>query len=278
MSSLRGHPLTWSLTCCLLCLSQLLDDSRFASLFNDPDFQIERDSEEYRAVHPHAGVQAATKAAKTALISKDLAADGSNSESNADLGESDDDDANAVSMQVPEDPRLSTIRSLPQSRRVKSVGKGSSSGHIESNGHDGAGGTSVDSSSGRMIGLSRDILKGSLGTSAASSTLPASASFGDRLATVTQGAASETGHISGSCESSFIPRTPLPSDVKSRGKGKGRGKGNAGQAHGQTRLGHVAADGTTERRRMEHGMLGPAKGKGGKGGRRGRGQDGRRRP
>ena len=32
----------------------LLDDSRFASLFTNPDFAISRDSEEYQALHPHA--------------------------------------------------------------------------------------------------------------------------------------------------------------------------------------------------------------------------------
>ena len=99
--------------------------------------------------------------------------------------------------------------------------------------------------------------------------LPATASFGARLASIPQADAPSASTTSGNRELSFVPsEPPAPSGRAGKGKG-GMGRDRAGVGrNGQGERGGADAE---EKRGMMHGMLGPGKGGGkGKGG-KGRG-------
>ena len=151
----------------------------------------------------------------------------------------------------------------------------------------------------RMIALRQDVLKGSSGGVGVVEALPASASFGDRLASIggsagSSGARGTPRAGGGNRELSFVPGKAAAEEEPSSGRGRG-GKGKGGRGGGRGAKGakgaarmneSISADNgegarrdAVERRGLTRGMLGPSKGgrgKGkGKGGGKGRGGKGR---
>ena len=149
-----------------------------------------------------------------------------------------------------------------------------------------------------MIALRQDVLKGSSGGVGVVEALPASASFGDRLASLggSAGSSGVRGTLraagGGNRELSFVPGKAAAEEEPSsgrggrggKGKGGGRGSGRGGGrgAKGAARMNErIDADNgegarrDVERRGLTRGMLGPAKGGRGKGKGKGRGGKGR---
>jgi ribosome biogenesis protein ENP2 len=283
----------------------LLDDSRFASLFTNPDFAISRDSEEYQALHPHAKELNDARASRLKAARAEESADGEDDDEAREEEEDQEDQEDQEEDQEEdeegygeEEDELSALRSSAKvggkrgrdghsKAAARQPGKHEARGARGGGGSDGGGGGSgaAGGSSGRggaprdvrMIGLQQDILRGSVG-SAAASALPATASFGERLAAGAASAASDrasSAPVTGAREMSFVPSAATsPASKGGKGKGgKGRGgKGKGGKGRGSGGGGRPSMSSGEDRRGMERGMLGPAKG-GGKG--KGRGGKGR---
>jgi hypothetical protein len=283
----------------------LLDDSRFASLFTNPDFAISRDSEEYQALHPHAKELNDARASRLKAARAEESADGEDDDEAREEEEDQEDQEDQEEDQEEdeegygeEEDELSALRSSAKvggkrgrdghsKAAARQPGKHEARGARGGGGSDGGGGGSgaAGGSSGRggaprdvrMIGLQQDILRGSVG-SAAASALPATASFGERLAAGAASAASDRASsalVTGAREMSFVPSAATsPASKGGKGKGgKGRGgKGKGGKGRGSGGGGRPSMSSGEDRRGMERGMLGPAKG-GGKG--KGRGGKGR---
>ena len=283
----------------------LLDDDRFANLFNDPDFQIDKESDAYQAAHPHALQAAAAK--------RRAREEGSEDEEENEGDEDDEEDEEEESEEEEEEDADGEEEGgeeedeLGQMRRERNDAAGTRKSIAPL--ADGAGskrdraGRAAASSNGRaeprMIALRQDVLKGSSGGVGVVEALPASASFGDRLASIggsagSSGARGTPRAGGGNRELSFVPGKAAAEEEPSSGRGRGgKGKGGRGGsrgakgAKGAARMNEsISADNgegarrdAVERRGLTRGMLGPSKGgrgKGkGKGGSKGRGGKGR---
>ena len=277
--------------------SNLLDDSRFASLFTDPAFAIDKESAEFSAVHPHAQEQAAARQRRALARGLEDSEDedggprdgrtgGSaeseeegegtsdeesdeESEGRGSDGEGSDGELEQMKAQAAKRGRDGRAKPAvnpppPQRQRQQHArnGSGDASGGAARGGSGSGGG-------GKMIGLPRDILRGSAGA-VSSSVLPATATFGARLASVPDGDSatigpSVSGRAVGNRELRFTATAPPPEPETGGkgGKGKGKGKGGKGKGKGSMgRGGGFSGGDRDERRGMERGMLGPGKGKG----------------
>ena len=278
---------------------ELLDDARFASLFTNKDFEINRESEEFKALHPHAKEQNDARAARARAAKQEAESDdGDEDEEDEDGGMEEDEDEDKDEEDEEgygeEEDELSVMRS--SSARVgskrgtdgrakqaapKTAQKGartpkSGSSNREYAGNSSGGGSGGGNSGGgntvRMVGLHQDILKGSVATTAASA-LPSTASFGARLSAAgvtTSASASQSNNR----EITFVP-TAAPEPTSGKGgkgkKGRGKGGGKGGGRGGGDSVIREGNEDREPRRSMGRGMLGPSKGGKGKGGGKGRG-------
>ena len=254
----------------------LLDDARFANLFSDPDFQIDRESESYQQFHPHAKDQAGgRKKATVESEDEDEIDDGEGDEYDDD---DEEDDESEDEEGGEEDDELGQMRAAMAKQRktgravgakapplAKAAAASSKRTRTEApSTARGGGGAGVEP---RMLALQHDVLKG-----------------------VASGGGANI-HLR-SREMSFEVGAPPPASESSAKKGKGskgRGKGG-GKGGGKGRLNESIKEGVDapargggkgggdERRGLTRGMLGPGKGGkgkgkgGGKGGGKGKGK------
>ena len=292
----------------------LLDDDRFAGLFSNPDFQIDKESAEFQSLHPHAKeMQAAREARKKAKDSDDdddddddddeMEEDEDVDEDGSDDDDDDDDDDESMGGDGDGSGDEDELEQMMASKRRRAAELKKS--RAADRGSKAAAKGEKPQRDVRMIGLQQDVLKGAQGASASTSSaavtaLPANASFGARLAALGSSVGMTIGAVGGgarggSREMSFSMSAPSSASALPKGgrggkgsMGRGGGKGGRGGggtdsgAGGVLRDGRIDADGSGKatrdrsdgRRSLFRGMLSPGKG-GGKGKGRGRGGGGR---
>ena len=303
----------------------LLDDARFSGLFNDPNFQIDKTSDAYTALHPHE-----QHAPGRGQLENKKGATGESEDEDDDDNDDDDEEEESEEESEEEDEEegeeedelsrfrnasasskkrsapigVSASKNKAQERREQRAAKTSSKraggGSAAAASHSGAANGGGNGGAVRMIGLRHDVLKGSAGVAVPANALPASASFGDRLAASSSrpadvGQQRELVDREMSFSAPSADERPMYDDDERAGKGKGKGKGKGG-GKGGAKGGKGGSKGKgggfgggiggrpgrggggDDRRGMERGMLGPGKGDfrrgkgGGRGGGKGRGR------
>lgn len=286
--------------------TSLLNDARFKSLFNNPDFEIDKTNEEYLARRPHERGNVFSKGKKPREDESDeeemlAEVDGGElEEEDSDEEESEEsDDKVAESKDSEVTPVAGYAFEQKEHRAIAPPGRRN---------QDGASAAAARASKSvlQMVGLSEDLL--GEGEGMPQSVLPSTASFAERLARMPQdddGLSLHMRHhgtIGGAGEFSFSANELRSrgsekdlyddSDVYGKGRGKGRGKGGKGKGKGKgdwstsakglkgARGGGSSNKGDVSRRGARpvgKGMLTPGKGgKGYKGGQGGQGRGGGR--
>ena len=227
----------------------LLDDGRFKALFSDKDFEIDVTSEEYLARRPHARGQLAPAPAPVGSDDDDDD-DDEEEEDGEDSGEEEGEDG--MGEEEEEEEEEEEARAWSSSRGGRAAALSAAPRAAQPRNREP-----------RMVGVQSDVLAG--GASSMAPVLPASATFGARLAALPRASAGAArGGAAGAHEMTFsaTDMAEEPSDwlgeddfAEDAGWGKGgKGKGGKGKGGGGKGGGGKGGGG------------GGAKGKGAKGG------------